>query len=386
MTLDDTLRQHGAREGELDGTPVPLGFSTLSAEVRAVRERAGLSALPHITCLRVGGEGAADALAPLCPVDLSLPIGTLRHTLLLEEDGRPFVDLYLGHDEDGFLLLAEGAGKGALTAFLRAHLAARARIIIEDLGASHVTLSLQGPFAWEVLAELEGPEILGFPHLSFYRPTERRSTLRTERTGEFGYDLLVPRAEADRYFDRLLDAGAPFDVIPVGIDALAHAALEDGVFNIHREGRAGLTPIELGLEGRMDGDGGKEFLGKAALLRRKAAGSGRRLTALTGPAPFAEGDAVRAGGRPIGTVLTAARSITLGDHIGLGIREASEMGDGGDRFTVESAGDARPVRVVSRPFVNNLSLFVDPEQHSYHDQSAIDFPGPRRSPAGGPFT
>lgn len=382
MTLDDTLRQHGAREGALDGTPVPLGFSSLSAEVQALRQSAGLVALPHLTCLRVEGDGAADALGPLCPAELLGPIGTLCHTLLLEEDGRPLVDLYLGRDDDAFLLLAEGAAKGALSAFLRAHFPPRPQAVIEDLGASHVVLSLQGPFAWEVLTELISPEILGFPALSFYRPTERLTLFRTERTGEFGYDLLVPRAEAERYWTRLLDAGAPFDVLPVGLEALALAALEDGIFNIHREGRADLTPLELGLEGRMDWD--KEFLGKAALLRRKAAAIPRRLTALTSPEPFAAGDAVRADGRGIGTVLTAARSITLGDFIGLGLLEPEAARRGVDRFTLEHAGTERGVRLVSAPFVNNRSHFIDPEQHSYHDQGAINFPGPRQAPPGAP--
>jgi glycine cleavage system aminomethyltransferase T len=216
------------------------------------------------------------------------------------------------------------------------------------------------------------------PHLSFYRPTERRTCFRAGKTGEFGYDLLVPRAEADRYWSRLLEAGAPFDVIPVGLDALAHASLEAGFFNIYREGRADLTPIELGLEGRLSWD--KDFVGKAALVRRKAAGITRRITALQSPEPFAEGDAVRAEGRVIGTVLNAARSVTLGEHIGIGLLEQACAQSGIDQYTVEHAGIERPVRTVLSPFVNNRSRVIDPHRHSYHDRAAIRFPDPMRNP------
>jgi glycine cleavage system aminomethyltransferase T len=376
MKLDDVLQQSGATMGALDGTPVPLGFSSLEAEVRALRQSAGLSALAHLTCLRVSGAGARAALDPLCPVDLSLQRGAMSHSLLLLSDGRPFVDLYLCKDDDAFLLIAEGAAKGALPAFLRAHFPTG--VVIEDLGQEQVMLSLNGPFAWEVMVELAGPEILGFPPLSFYRPTERRTYFCAGKTGEFGYDLLVPRAEVDRYWTRILEAGAPFDVIPVGVDALAHASLESWVFNIHCEGRADVTPLELALESRLSWT--KDFFGKAALLQRKAAGITHRITALQSSAPFGAGDAVRGEGRVVGTVLHAARSRTIGEQIGIGLLEQSCAERGIDQFTVEHAGAPRPVRAVSAPFVNPRSFVIDPQQHSYHDRAAMAFPDPRRNP------
>lgn len=376
MKLDDVLQQSGATMGALDGTPVPLGFSSLEAEVRALRQSAGLSALAHLTCLRVSGAGARAALDPLCPADLSLQRGAIRHTLLLLEDGRPFVDLSLCKDDDAFLLIAEGAVKGALEAFLRAHFPRGA--VIDDLGQEQVMLSLNGPFAWEVMVELAGPEILGFPELSFYRPTERRTYFRAGKTGEFGYGLLVPRAEADRYWTRILDAGAPFDVIPVGVDALAHASLESGVFNIHCEGRADVTPLELDLEARLSWN--KDFFGKAALLRRKEAGITHRITALQSSSPFAAGDAVRGEGRILGTVLHAARSASIGEQIGLGLLEQPQASPGMAQLTVEHAGAERPVRAVSAPFVNSRSLVIDPQRHSYHDRASMAFPDPRRNP------
>jgi aminomethyltransferase len=378
VSFDEILRAAGATLGERDGSDVPLAFSTLEAEVRALRESAGLSALPHLTCLRVAGDGAADALDPICPAELLLRSGTIRHTLLLREDGRPFVDLYLCNDDDSYLLIAEGTGPGELEAYLKAHFPVGHRAVVEDLGAEHVMLSLSGPFAWEVMVELEGPEIIGFPYLSFYRPTERRTYFRAGKTGEFGYDLLVPRAQVDRYWERLLEAGAPFDVIPVGLLALDHAALENWFFNIHREGRADLTPLELGLSWRLSWD--KSFVGKEALIRRKQAGVTHKIAALESTEPFEDGDAVRIEDRAIGTVLAAARSITLGEHIGIGLLEQAYAHSGIDQYRVEHRGSERPVRTVSAPFVNNRSLFVNPERHSYNDRAAIHFPPPLRNP------
>lgn len=272
MSLEQALTARGATLVDLDGVPVPRRFSTLEAEVSALRRSVGLSALPHLTCLRIAGAGAAAALDPLCPIDLSLPSGAMQKTLLLHEDGRIFADLTLCKDDDAFLLLAEGTPPGAIAAHLSPHL--RADAALEDWSATHLLLSLNGPLAADVMMELAGPEIMGFPPMSFYRPTERRTYLHADRIGEDGYDLLVPRAEGERYFTRLLEVGEAFGMLPVGLEALAHAARENGVFDIHRQGQTDLTPLELGLLDRLSWD--KEFLGKAALLRRKEAGCGAR--------------------------------------------------------------------------------------------------------------
>src|SRR5262249_37806094 len=111
-------------------------------------------------------------------------------------------------------------------------------------------------------------------------------------------------------------------------------------------------------------------------LLRKAGGITHRITALESPEPFAEGDVVRAHGDEIGTVLNAARSVTIGEYIGVGLLLEAYAHSGIDCYTVEHAGTERPVRTVSAPFVNNRSLVINPLRHSYHDRAAISFPDP----------
>ncbi|MCP5067184.1 MAG: hypothetical protein GY946_11515, partial [bacterium] len=68
---------------------------------------------------------------------------------------------------------------------------------------------------------------------------------RAGKTGEYGYDLLVPHAQYDPLHDKLQDIGRAFDMQPVGLAALDQCALENWFFNIRREGQLGLTPLEL---------------------------------------------------------------------------------------------------------------------------------------------
>jgi aminomethyltransferase len=383
VTLASRLHALGAVQGLSGGVATPRRFTSLEAEVQAIRGSIGLSALTHVACLRVEGDGAYDALDRVCPAPMQVRNGMIRHTLLLGEDGFPLVDLYLCNDDDAYLLLAEGLPAAELIAYLRTHFAALApdaAVTIRVLGETHALLSLDGPFAWELLAAIEGPELVGFPYLSFYHPSPERTYLRAGKTGEFGYHLLVPHAEAGPLWDRLLDAGRRFEVTPVGFDAIEHAMLENWFFSIDHEGRSGLSPIELGLQWRLAAD--KEFVGSAALRARRAAGITRRITALTSADPIAAGDLLFSGDEPIGTVLRAARSVTLGDHVAIGLIDLAHAHSGVDSYTAHHAGTVVAVRTVSAPFVNNRSLSVNPQRHTFARRAEIAFPPLRHAPRG----
>lgn len=379
--LEAALTAAGAVEGIRDGVTVPLRFSSVDEEVATLRRSAGLSALPHLTCVRVSGRSAARALEPICPVDLALPKGSARRTLLLHESGLPFVDLDLGRDEDGgYLLFAEGAAPGELVAYLRARIPAGLSVTIDDLAEGAVVVAVNGPFAWELLAEIEGLSILGLPFARLCRPSARSVILRAGKTGEYGYLILAPRDKAGLLWERLLAVGERMEARPVGLLALDLAQLECGSFSVHREGRAGLSALELGLTYRLAWN--KAFVGKEALLAQRAAGPRRRLVGLVGTgslkagfeAGFEAGAAVRFEGRLVGEVIAAARSEGAGAHVGLGALEAPYAHSGIRRYTVDNEGDARPVRTASPPFVNPRSLFVALGRRGYQARHAFDIP------------
>jgi aminomethyltransferase len=393
VSLHDTLRDAGGVLEEVGGVWTPRRFGDVAAEVRALREGAALSALPHVACLRVTGDAAHDVLDRVVPADLFVRDGQIRHTLLLREDGAPLVDLYLCGDDDGFLLLAEGMPAADLRAHVRAHAPAGAAVDIVDLGETHTMLSINGPFAWELLAAVEGPDVIGLPYLTFYRPDPDRVTFRAGKTGEFGYDLLVPHTGAEALWERLVLAGRRLDLALAGTDALWHCQLENWFFNIHREGRSGLTPIELQLQWRVSPT--KDYVGAAALRERRRSGAAHRITALQAKGPILAGDELVFEGEPIGRVLHAEPSITIGDrHVGIGLLRAEYAHSGIDRYAAARGGPGidgqqgrtikeralEPVRTVSAPFVNNRSLHVNPQKHVYAIRSEIPFPGAARHP------
>lgn len=361
----------------VDGATVPLRYSTLAEEVGALRGAVGISRQPHVAVVRLAGDGAWNALDRIAASDLFLRDVQLRQSLLLHEDGRILADVHVGADGDGFLVLSEGLPAPALIDHVRAH-AGGERVEVEDLGASHALLSVGGPFAWELLAALEGPGVVGLPYLSFYRPARGTICFRAGKTGEYGYDLLVPRSEADEPWATLAALGSPLGARPVGLEALDHAAFENWFFCLRHHELSPLTPVELGLRWRLSRR--KDFIGRAALDARRARPAQARCTAIRSSDALAAGDLVVCGDRTIGTVLRATSSATLGETIGAALLDATLAHPGIDAVARDPGGSApdRPLCTVSAPFVNNLSLYLDPQRHSYATRAELAYPGPRR--------
>lgn len=350
----------------------------IAGEVRAVRESAGLCRLDHTAVVRVEGPDAFSLLDVTSPGPLFLRESQMRHTLLLDEDARPAADLYVCCDEEGFFLLAEGLSEADLLTRLAARRAERlpaGEVTLRPLSDSHSLLGLNGPYAWEIMAAFLGPSVLGMPYLTLMR-VDDIVCFRAGKTGEFGYDLLVPRAAASSSWARLLEVGAPFDLAPVGLAALDLCALENWHFNIRAPRDTSLvqplTPIELQLQWRVSYQ--RDFVGAEALRARRAAGAAVRATSFVAAQAIAPGQAILFEGWPCGEVLASALSPTLGAWTGIALLPVRLAHPGIADFVAQ--GEDAPVAITTRtpPLINNRSLFVDPHRHSYRTRAEETFP------------
>jgi glycine cleavage system aminomethyltransferase T len=343
----------------------------LADEIRAVRGSVALTESVHTTCLRVSGAAAFDTLARVCASDLFLQDAQMRPSLLLGEDGIPFADVYVCRDDEDFFLLSEGPPAADLIDHVRAH-ASPGDLTIRNLSETHMMLSLHGPYAWELLGECLGPDLVGQPYLSLCRTGEGVICFRGGKTGEYGYDLLVNRGDAPFLCARLWDLGRAFDADSVSLDALDLCALENGFFNIRREGRAGLDPLELQLQWRVTY--AREYVGAAALRARRAAGLKRRVTHVIAGEPLAAGDAVVFADKPIGALLQASASPLRGDWVALALLDLPYAHAGIDRYVARRGDREVPLRTVSPPLINNRSLYVSPQRHGYRARAGDGFP------------
>ena len=336
--------------------------------VEAMRTSAAFTVLHHVSAVRVSGAGAFKAVDRLCPRELFLRDGQMLHTLLLRADGRPVADLYVCADDEDFLLLAEGISADVLGELVKG--AATAPVEVTDLLASNGIVSLDGPYAWEVFAELAGPEVIGQPYMTFFR-SEEVTAFRAGKTGEFGYYLMVPRERLEALRATLLDRGGPFDIVEGDLAALDQCALENWYFNVRREGLADATPIELQLQWRISKK--KTFTGSDALAERRGNVS-QRLLLCAAAGEVAIGDRVMVRDVAIGTVVNAGFSPARGDWVATALVDRAYSHPGIRSYTIMHGAAQVAIETLAAPALNNRSLFINPQLHSYHTRHEVQYP------------
>jgi aminomethyltransferase len=335
------------------------------APISAIRTSCTVTRLEHVHALKLTGPGAVDLLDAAATSRLFVRENQLLQTLLLDASGRPFADAFLGLDEEAWLMLAEGPERSALLEHLaqvrRQHVP-DADVGIGDLRDEHELWGVDGPFAWELVSQLLGPEVLGAPYLSFLRVRDI-ICLRAGKTGEYGYMLLVPRPAAAETWARLLELGGPLQLAEGDLATLDQCALENWHYSIRL---AALMPDELQLRWRIDL--GKRFEGAEALrARAQSGGPKQRLTCFTARAEVPLGARVELDGAQVGTVVASAWSRTRKDQVGWALLDTALACPGIAKLTSNGVG----LTTMSPPLIDNRSLFVDPRKHTFRGEHAF---------------
>ena len=343
----------------------------LEKQLHALRYSSSLCEMDHVSCLCFSGNIAFEVMDHLIPAELYIRNNQMLHSLILDENARPLADVYLCCDEENFLLLAEGMQASELKDYINSYVPMSKQIVIDDLGLSHKILALNGPFAWEVLAELVGPEVVGLPYLTFFH-FEKSICFRAGKTGEYGYDLLVPKSDFEEIKSHLLDAGTKMDLGTASLDALDLCALESWFFNIRKEGAENVTPIELQLQWRVAYQ--KSFTGLETLLKQKKKGPKERLTGITSNDRLDYGAKIIFEDLTIGRIVNAGYSHIRNEWIGLALVQTDWAYPGIDRYKATRDSILIPIKTISPPFLNNRSLHVNSQIHSYHNRNEYEFP------------
>lgn len=343
----------------------------LDKQLHAIRYSSALSQMDHVSCLRFSGNNVFEVMDHLIPAELYIRDNQMLHSLILDEKARPLADVYVCCDDEDFILLAEGMQASELKEYILSHVPMSTQISIEDLGQSHKILSLNGPFAWEVLAELVGPEVVGLPYLTFFH-VKQLTCFRAGKTGEYGYDLLIPASDFEKTKECLVDAGTSMGLGTANLDVLDLCALESWFFNIRREGRENVTPIELQLQWRVSYR--KNFIGLETLSERRRKGPQERLTCLKATDQFNIGNKVTCEDRTIGKIVNVGYSHIRKEWVGLALIQTPWAFPGIDCYKIVRNSSIIPIHTISPPFLNNRSLHVSSQIHSYHNLDEYKFP------------
>lgn len=353
--LAERHRQLGAKVTSFGGWEMPLQYAGILEEHRAVRERAGLFDLSHMGELFIEGPAAGEALATaLVSEPPRLAIGRAQYSLICAPDGGILDDLIVYRlAEDRFMVVAN-AGNAALVSDLLAQRVAPFRAILDDRSLATALCAVQGPRALEVVGPLTD---LDLDSIHYYGIAEGSVAgipalvARTGYTGEDGFEIFVDTGRAIELWDALTLAGRPVGLAPIGLGARDTLRLEAGMALYGNELDPTVNPYEARLGRVVRLEQAADFVGRDALRRIAAAGTGRLLVglAMTGRGIARHGYPVHAGGRVTGTVTSGTLSPTLGRAIAMAY-VAPDDAEPGTILEVEIRAARVAAEVVPLPF------------------------------------
>lgn len=323
-TLLGLHEELGARMVPFAGYLMPVQYPDgIIAEHNQTRSAASFFDVSHMGQLAIRGKEPARAIEQLVPADIqSLPRGRVRYTQLTNDTGGIIDDLMVTNVGDYLFLVVNASRRDQDLACLQSALAGYQ---IEEL--DRALFALQGPAASRVIARFApGAEDLSFmASAPFVVDGIPLAVTRCGYTGEDGFEISVPAADAERLARALL---AEHEVRPAGLGARDTLRLEAGLCLYGNDIDETTTPIEAGLVwtiGRRRREEGG-FPGAKQILAQLSDGAPRRFvgirpegrTVARAPAEI-QSDA----GVTIGKVTSGGFGATVGGPIALGYVESA---------------------------------------------------------------
>ena len=350
----------GARLVDFGGWNMPVQYSGIIEEHKAVREAAGVFDISHMGEFFVGSPFAKSFLNELLTNDVEkLAVGQGQYTLMLNEDaGGVIDDLIIYHLTAGQYFLVVNAAKidedRALIENELENPAGRG-VFFSDRSALYGALALQGPKALEIARTFLGagwPEPKRNEITKYSWNCQEILTARTGYTGEDGLELFFANEIAENFFFALLEAGKPFGLKPCGLGARDTLRLEACLPLNGNDLSNNRTPLEAGLGAFVSLTKEADFPGKAVLQKQKSEGVKEKLVAFRlkekGPPPRPH-YLLFQGEYQVGEVTSGAPSPTLGCGIGLAYVKTASA-EPGTTLDLEVRGSRVPVEVIKKPF------------------------------------
>jgi aminomethyltransferase len=352
-------------------------------EYFAIRNSAAMIDISPLFKYEISGPDAARVVNRLMTRDISkCQVGQVVYSPWCDEDGKVIDDGVIARlDNHRFRITAADPN---LNWFQDVAYGFNARV--KDISTDLAALSLQGPNSRAILSEVVSG--IDFDRLQYFWLAQGQiddfplTITRTGYTGDLGYELWVEPQHAEALWDRLIEAGNPYGVLPAGMVALDIARIEAGLLLIEvdyissRHARIEAqksSPFELGLGWAVSLDSAS-FIGQKALRAEKERGSTwafigldidwidlEKLYDRVNLRPQVTGRASRIpvpiykNGRQIGQITSSTFSPLLKKYIGLGtvLREHALVGSQVMmEITVEYSREQGQATITQTPFFN----------------------------------
>jgi aminomethyltransferase len=335
-----------ARMVPFGGWDMPVQYTSILDEHRAVRTAAGMFDVSHMGRLSFGGAGAFDLIQKVWTNHAAtMKDFQVRYGLICKPDGGTLDDVLVYRWPYGWAMVVNASNRDKIVGWLKQH-QGTLDVQMQDQTLDTAMIAVQGPKALAMCAGMfeDDPAQLKY---YFASPTRYKGkgcvVSRTGYTGEDGIEIMVNRSQAIELAEDLAARG----VTPCGLGARDTLRLEAAMPLYGHELTESMNPIQAGLAWAVKLDKG-EFIGREALA--KATTDPQRVgLEVEGKRAAREGCPILANGSPVGTVTSGSYAPTLEKSIAMGYVPAA-LATPQAAMSVDIRGTLTPAKVVPLPF------------------------------------
>jgi aminomethyltransferase len=353
--LHSRHRSLGARMVEFGGWDMPVEYSGVSDEHMAVRSRAGLFDVSHMGEIEIAGRDALKAVQHITSNDASrLSRNQAHYSALTTPDGT-FVDDVLTYKlgEEHYMFVVNASNIIKDFSWIVSQITGLGDVAAVNTSSRYALLAIQGPAARDILQKLTGVNLSDIKYYWFTTgevASVAGTISRTGYTGEDGFEVFVPPAQAERVWDAILAAGRDAGLVPAGLAARDTLRLEAAMRLYGNDMDERTTVLEADL-GWIVGWKKEDFIGADVLRRQKAEGVSRKLVGfeVLDRGIARHGHEVFLNGERAGVVTSGTQTPFLKKAIGMAYLPAESTAPGTE-FEIDVRGRRLKAQVVPMPF------------------------------------
>jgi len=367
MTTDASLKRtplydiHVALGGKIvpfAGYEMPVQYPTgITAEHKAVRERAGLFDVSHMGEIDVLGPDAIAFVNRVASNDASKLIdGQAQYSALTTPQGTVIDDLLVYRFSSDHLLLVVNAGTTDKDwEWISSH-RQNEDVELRNRSADYCQIAVQGPEAITILQKLTDVPLAEIKYYHFREGAVDgvpSIVSRTGYTGEDGFEVYAAADKAEGLWDKILAAGnygSDEGILPCGLAARNTLRLEAGMCLYGHEIDETTTLLEANLGWICKLNKG-DFIGRDVLAKQKEEGIRRKLVGfdVTDRGIARDGQDVLINGERVGRVTSGSPAPFLKKNIGMAYVPV-ELAGTETKIEIDVRGRLVAAQIVPLPF------------------------------------
>ncbi len=354
VALNHVHEALGAKMVPFAGFNMPVQYEGVNIEHDTVRNGVGVFDVSHMGLFKISGPNALALVQKVTSNDAStLTNGKAQYSYFPNDNGGVVDDIitYKVSDEE-YLMVVNASNIDKDWNWVSSKNDVNATM--ENLSDGYSLLAIQGPKAVEAMQSLTDLDLAAIKFYHFETGTfagvENVIVSATGYTGSGGFEIYAKNEDVEAIWNKVFEAGAAWDIKPIGLAARDTLRLEMGYCLYGNEITDETSPLEAGLGWVTKFT--KEFTNSENLKAEKEAGIKNKLVGfelIERGIPRHDYEIVDKDGNVIGKVTSGTQSPSLGKGIGMGYVPKEFSTEGSEIYIRIRKNDVL-AKVVKTPF------------------------------------